>query len=163
MIHQLNINGKDTEKMTKNEAINILEARYIHNTTGKDDEFAISVNTALDMAINALKEQTEWKYVEKDGNPKEMGTYYCLVVAPSEYNGKTIPYYEYDQRWFGEGETAQAWKMEGQPDSGLVWTEQTGSMEGEQVYAWRELPDASNCLVDPQAFERLCGIAEGDK
>ena len=144
--------------MTKNEAINILEERYIHNTTGKDDEFAISVNTALDMAINALKEQTEWKYVEKDGNPKEMGTYYCLVVAPSEHNGKTIPYYEYDQRWFGEGETAQAWMMDGQPDSGLVWTEQTGSMKGEQVYAWRELPDTEACLIDPQAFERLCEI-----
>lgn len=149
--------------MTKNEAINILEERYIHNTTGEDDEFAISVNTALDMAINALKEQAEWKYVEKDGNPKEMGTYYCLVVAPAEYNGKTIPHYEYDQRWFGEGETAQAWKMDGQPDSGLVWTEQTGSMEGEQVYAWRELPDESSCLVDPQAFERHCRIAEGNK
>lgn len=108
-------------------------------------------------------EIAEWKYVEKDGNPKEMGTYYCLVVAPTEYNGKKIPHYEYDQRWFGEGETAQAWKMDGQPDSGLVWTEQTGSMEGEQVYAWRELPDASNCLVDPQAFERLCRIAEGEK
>ena len=118
------------------------------------------VEDAFDMAIEALSKQLkdEWKYIEKDGNPKEMGTYYCLVVAPSKYNGKTIPYYEYDLRWFGEGETAQAWKMDGQPDSGLVWTEQTGSMQGEQVYAWRELPDISNCLVDPQAFERLCKI-----
>ena len=115
---------------------------------------------SANMAIEALSKlpNDEWKYKEKDGNPKEMGTYYCLVVAPSEYNGKTIPYYEYDLRWFGEGETAQAWKMDGQPDSGLVWTEQTGSMQGEQVYAWRELPDISNCLVDPQAFERLCKI-----
>lgn len=40
--------------MTKNEAINILEERYIHNTSGEDDDFAISVNTALDIAINAL-------------------------------------------------------------------------------------------------------------
>lgn len=144
--------------MKKNEAINILEERYIYNSTGEDDDFAIGVNTALDMAINALKEQAEWKYVEKDGNPKEMGTYYCLVVAPLEYNGKTIPHYEYDTRWLGEGETAQGWKMDGQPDSGLVWTEQTGSMEGEQVYAWRELPDTETCLIDPQAFERLCKI-----
>ncbi len=144
--------------MTKNEAINILKERYIHNSTGEDDEYAIAVNTALDIAINALKEQTEWKYVEKDGNPKEKGTYYCLVVAPSEYNGKTIPHYEYDTRWLGEGKTAQAWKMDGQPDSGLVWTEQTGSMLGEQVYAWRELPDTETCLIDPQAFERLCEI-----
>ena len=144
--------------MTKNEAINILEERYIHNSTCEDDDFAITVNTALDIAINALKEQKEWKYVEKDGNPKEMGTYYCLIVAPTEYNGKTIPHYEYDSRWFGEGETAQNWKMDGQPDSGLVWTEQTGSMEGEQVYAWRELPDTETCVIDPQALERLFGI-----
>lgn len=144
--------------MTNAEAINILEERYIHNSTGEDVDFAIAVNTALDMAINALKEQTEWKYVEKDGNPKEMGTYYCLVVGSLLYNGKTIPHYEYDTRWFGEGETAQAWKMDGQPDSGLVWTEQSGSMEGEQVYAWRELPDTEPCVIDPQAFESLCGI-----
>jgi len=155
--------------MTKNEAIRWLE----HIKTGELgwDEYAMqesqreirerceqSFRDAISMAINALKEQAEWKYVEKDGNPKEMGTYYCLVVAPSENNGKTIPYYEYDTRWLGEGETAQAWKMDGQPDSGLVWTEQTGSMLGEQVYAWRELPDTQNCLVDPQAFERLCNI-----
>lgn len=142
--------------MKKEEAIKKLQkqkAEYLEEWVDYS-----GVAEAFDMAINALKEQAEWKYVEKDGNPKEMGTYYCLIVAPSEYNGKTIPYYEYDTRWFGEGETAQAWKMDGQPDSGLVWTEQTGSMEGEQVYAWRELPDTETCLIDPQAFERLCEI-----
>lgn len=155
--------------MTKNEAIMWLE--YIKTREFDWDEYAMQdsqkeirerceqgIRDAISMAINALKEQTEWKYVEKDGNPKEIGTYYCLVVAPSEYNGKTIPYYEYDTRWLGEDETAQAWKMDGQPDSGLVWTEQTGSMEGEQVYAWRELPDTEPCVIDPQAFERLCKI-----
>ncbi|MCR5704225.1 MAG: hypothetical protein K6G85_06345 [Eubacterium sp.] len=148
--------------MTREEAILLLhDMKDTYDEIHENTNFEIGYEqmTALDMAINALKEQAEWKYVEKDGNPKEMGTYYCLVVAPSEYNGKTIPYYEYDTRWFGEGETAQAWKMEGQPDSGLVWTEQTGSMQGEQVYAWRKLSDdISNCLVDPQAFERLCKI-----
>lgn len=144
--------------MTREEAIKYLIKPVATSTEigeEKQKEFE-----AYNMAIEALSKQPkdEWKYIEKDGNPKEMGTYYCLVVAPSEYNGKKIPYYEYDLRWFGEGETAQAWKMDGQPDSGLVWTEQTGSMQGEQVYAWRELPDMSNCLVDPQAFERLCKI-----
>lgn len=138
--------------MTKNEAIQVLQTALTSPLIY--GEYA----DAIDIAINALKEQTEWKYVEKDGNPKEIGSYYCLIVAPSEYNGKTIPHYEYDIRWLGEGETAQAWKMDGQPDSGLVWTEQTGSMEGEQVYAWRELPDIGECVIDPQAFERLCGI-----
>lgn len=145
--------------MTREEAIKYLIKPVATSTEigeEKQKEFE-----AYNMAIEALSKQPkdEWKYIEKDGNPKEIGTYYCLVVAPSEYNGKTIPYYEYDLRWFGKGETAQAWKMDGQPDSGLVWTEQTGSMQGEQVYAWRELPDTSNCLVDPQAFERLCKIS----
>ena len=152
--------------MTNEEAIKILEDRHIYQADGSEDTFCATVNCAIDMAINALKVEADWKYIETDGNPEEMGTYYCLLVSPQELeNGDVIPHYEFDERWFGDAQSpvAAGWIMCGQPDHGLVWTEQCGSRENERVYAWKELPDASGVVVDPAAFSRLLGLERGLK
>ena len=41
-----------------------------------------------------------------------------------------------EDRYFGEAEKFNGWIMADQPKTGLVWTEQTGSMPNEIVYAW---------------------------
>lgn len=89
-----------------------------------------------------------WKIVEKDGNPTSEGTYDVILI----YNGwdkeKQQPNDELfatrDTRWFGDAEANEGWVMKGQPDHGLVWTEETGSSPNERVYAWlpqRDYPD----------------------
>ena len=152
--------------MTREEAIKILEDRHIYQADGSEDTFCAIVNCSIDMAINALKVAADWKYVEKDGNPEEMGTYYCLLVSPQELeNGDVITHYEFDERWFGDAQSpvAEGWIMGGQPDHGLVWTEQCGSRENERVYAWKELPDTSGIVIDPAAFSRLLGLERGSR
>ena len=86
----------------------------------------------------------KWKYTKKDGNPKEEGLYWVTLI----YNGTT-----YDQQkglWCRNGEkhatvtqrfladitanpAMKDWKMDGQPDSGLVWTVDSGSVD--RIYA----------------------------
>ena len=77
----------------------------------------------------------KWNYV-KDGNPTKEGVYWVCLLFP-EYNdgptGRTAA--EINTRWFGTGE---GWRMEGEPETGLAWHEETGSYYHEKVYAWAE-------------------------
>ena len=140
--------------MEKLEAIEILDGRHISLPDGGFDEFADKVNEAIDIAIDSLR--TNWKYVHKDGNPEHMGEYFCMLVSPTEYEGKTIPFFEYDTRYFGEAEKYEGWIMDGQPDNGLVWTEGIGSALGEKVYAWHELPE-TDALLDMDVAMKMIG------
>ena len=105
----------------------------------------------------------DWKIVEKDGNPTKADTYYCIVIHPEVFRdekanewvetGKLIA--ERDTRFFADLEQTpdlKSWAMENQPDTGLVWTEQTGSHLGEYVYAW--LPNVDEELPElPEGVE----------
>lgn len=82
----------------------------------------------------------KWNFVKTEGNPKEAGTYLCVLLY-EEYNGDQLTgelKANIDFRWFGNAEGNEGWIMQDQPEEGLVWTEQVGSPYGETVYAWRE-------------------------
>ena len=93
-------------------------------------------------AIKALKE-TEW-ISAKDRNPEEKGTYLVTIEYNKWVDGEMTDEIvtEVDTRWFGNGlELCPNWVMDDQPDEGLVWTEQCGSIKGERVIAWKPLSD----------------------
>lgn len=81
-----------------------------------------------------------WKIVKTDGNPTEPGTYDVVIIYPKWdsvrqcRSDKMLA--ERTSRWFGEAKENHGWLMEGQPREGLAWTEECGSYDGEQVYAW---------------------------
>lgn len=101
-----------------------------------------------------------WHYSAKERPTKE-GTYLCVLLhnvpkriykADGMYqdeNGKKFDWGETDKviaevetRFFGY-EPDDAWVMRGEPwtPDTMVWTEQTGSYEGERVWAWAEMDD----------------------
>ena len=83
----------------------------------------------------------KWRIVSEDGNPETVGTYFVILIQP-EWNGEEdtgIRHGCLGTRDFMNAEDAEGWVMEDQPDEGLVWTEQSGSIVGESVYAWLEL------------------------
>lgn len=91
------------------------------------------------------KEKTEmkkqWNYIEKDGNPKEPGIYWVTLIHPEWKDGKETGklYAEVDSRYYADlnkNPDLKLWIMEGEPKSGLAWTEEVGSIKGERVYAW---------------------------
>lgn len=101
--------------------------------------------------------KTKWKYVEKDGHPKEMGDYYCLLVAMIERDGEDVIHFEYATRYFADLDVRpdlKPWIMDGEYDSGLAWTEESGSLEGERVYAWHELPEC-DAVIDMESVREI--------
>ena len=74
----------------------------------------------------------KWRIVSRDGNPDRKGTYEVLLIY--ELDGKKLA--ETNIRDFGQAEEAAGWIMADQPREGLVWEEQSGSIDGESVYAW---------------------------
>lgn len=91
----------------------------------------------------------DWKF----GRPTKEGVYYCILLY-DEYcnNNKTgRKFAEIGRRYFGDAETYAGWLMDGEPTTGLAWTEQCGSSYGEKVYAWTDTPP---CSVDlPEGYE----------
>ena len=101
----------------------------------------------------------QWRIVERDGNPEKEGIYdvvliYDEVTAKEVKNEHIVPSYEYeltgrqfafmDSRSFEDAKRCGSWAMKGQPDEGLVWSQESGSCYNERVYAWlppREFPD----------------------
>lgn len=89
----------------------------------------------------------QWNYVEKDGNPKEPGTYWVTLIYPAwEFEGgkteKKLA--EVTLRYFADLDKEpelRGWVMNDEPESGLAWTEESGSIKGEKVYAWMPLCD----------------------
>ncbi len=82
-----------------------------------------------------------WKYVKKDGNPKKEGLYWVTLIYPV-WKDQTKKYVAtVGTRYFGDAKANASWKMEDQPDEGLVWTEECGSNEGEYVHAWMPIEE----------------------
>lgn len=89
---------------------------------------------------------SDWKYVEKDGNPDKAGVYPVILLYPeSEFSEEENQprvieggrvFATVDARYFGDAEACDDWRRRSQPSEGLVWTEQTGSYFAEEVYAW---------------------------
>ena len=87
----------------------------------------------------------EWRFSE-DERPTKPGEYMCILIYKEyrngELTGRTVA--EMDRRWFGcmddtswvMGNEKKLWS----PNT-MVWTEQTGSAEGEWVWAWMPLED----------------------
>ncbi len=85
-----------------------------------------------------------WRIVERDGNPKKAGMYFVILIYDEwengEKTGRSIA--EKSTRYFVDIDKNPAlrnWVMDDQPDHGFAWTEQTGSIAGERVYAWLDL------------------------
>jgi len=84
----------------------------------------------------------DWNIVAKDGNPEKSGIYLCVLIHPI-WDGDTdtgVRKAEVSSRYFGDAKKYSGWVMDDQPDTGLVWTEQSGSILGESVYAWMKRP-----------------------
>lgn len=80
----------------------------------------------------------DWRIVSEVGNPTEPGEYPCVLIydewVDGEPTGRKLAMI--DDRYFGDAEEFEGWIMNDQPETGLVWTEQTGSCINESVYAW---------------------------
>lgn len=88
-----------------------------------------------------LKKEKKWNYVETDGNPKEPGLYWTTLIHPEWKDGKKTgkEIAETATRYFANLDTdpdMKDWTMDGEPSTGLAWTEETGSAMHEKVYAW---------------------------
>ena len=62
----------------------------------------------------------QWNYVEKDGNPKEPGTYWVTLIYPEWKDNPELKGLIIDR----------------EPENGLAWTEECGSAAEEKVHAW---------------------------
>lgn len=70
----------------------------------------------------------QWNYVEKDGNPKEPGTYWVTLIYPewkdNKKTGRLLA--EVDTRYFADldkNPELKGWIMDSEPENGLAWTE----------------------------------------
>ena len=86
-----------------------------------------------------------WNYIEEVGNPKKAGVYHVVLIHPEYKNGKATGRMvaSADTRLFDKAEEFPGWIMKDQPDTGLVWLEESGSFLDERVHAWMKLPAIS--------------------
>ena len=101
-----------------------------------------------------------WHYSENE-RPEKEGTYLCVLLhnVPKrifkddgmyeDEKGRRFEWGETDKviaevdtRYFGYEESGH-WVMRDEPwtPTTMVWTEQTGSYEGERVWAWADIDD----------------------
>lgn len=105
-----------------------------------------------------LKKKKKWHYVETDGNPKEPGEYWVTLIHPEWKDGKRTGrnVAEVTQRYFAdldENPDCKYLKMDGEPDEGLAWIEDPGSIMFEKVYAWMPIEDVDIAEL-PEGVER---------
>ena len=102
-----------------------------------------------------------WRIVKEHGNPKKTGVYDVILIYDEEavkpdakathgfygsddyyLTGRTFAFRS--SRYFGNAFGRDGWIMKDQPETGLVWLQQSGSFPTERVYAWlppRNYPD----------------------
>ena len=122
----------------------------------------LSCNQKVSDLINlkSIKEEMgkQWRYVEKDGNPKEAGQYWVTLIDPEWKDGKKTGKMlaEVDSRYYSnldEEPDLKGWRMDGEPETGYAWTQETGSIMGERVHAWMPIEDIE--IADlPEGVER---------
>ena len=149
-------------------AISSLLGRTNYEGKGQLDqeEFEKDFDELLNLALAGIAACREsgksWKYVEKDGNPAVAGTYWvtllydeCYTEGDSQeikFTGKK--YAAVETRYVGDitnDPVLAGWAMAGEPNTGLVWTEETGSHFGEKVWAW--IPIGAVSIADlPEGY-----------
>ena len=85
----------------------------------------------------------QWNYVHEVGNPKKEGSYIVTLIYPEWWNGEKTgrQLATTDIRYFRDlGKRNIDCAMDGEPTDGLAWLEECGSIMGERVYAWQEMP-----------------------
>lgn len=86
-----------------------------------------------------------WHYMNKEGRPKQKGVYLVTLIFNGWDKEKQEPNNEkfamIDTRYLcdAKAEDLTDWVMGDEPEEGLVWTEETGSMVNERVWAWAEI------------------------
>ena len=87
-----------------------------------------------------------WRYVLKDGNPEEPGVYWTTLIydecKDNEFTGRKCATVE--SRMFADLDKEPflaAWIMNGQPETGLAWTQESGSWYNEEVWAWKPVEE----------------------
>ena len=76
--------------------------------------------------------------------PDEEGTYWAVLIYEEIPNDddEAVQVAEMATRYFGDrAKVGEEWVMDGEPSSGLVWSQESGSAEGEHVYAWAPLEE----------------------
>ncbi len=149
-------------------AISSLLGRTNYEGKGQLDqeEFEKDFDELLNLALAGLAACQEsgknWKYVEKDGNPAEAGMYWvtllydeCYTEGDSQevkFTGKK--YAAVETRYFGDitnDPELAGWAMAGEPNTGLVWTEETGSHFGEK--GWARMPIGAVSIAElPEGY-----------
>lgn len=90
--------------------------------------------------------KSNWRYVEKNGNPTKEGVYWVTLIYDEYKNGKKTGRMvaSVDSRFYGDisdNKNLASWKMKGEPDTGLVWTMESGSAMSERVLAWMPMEE----------------------
>jgi len=112
---------------------------YRHQGLGYQLNYCPECGRSLKKTTEDMMQEIKWNYVEKDGNPKEAGIYLVIIIYPEHFygtdTGRKIA--EVGTREFADAKKyGSVWRMDDQPETGLVWMEETGSVSGEYVYAW---------------------------
>lgn len=90
--------------------------------------------------------------MDTDGNPEKTGIYLTVLLYPEHdvENETRRMLATVDTRWFG---ARDSWAMEGQPEEGFVWSEESGSSWHERVYAWAELVEIGETVRLPDGVD----------
>lgn len=80
-----------------------------------------------------------WLFVNKDGNPKKEGYYWCTLIADiykdGEPTGQKVAYG--DLRAYEDvTKLSEEYRMKDQPREGLGWVRDADGFGSETVYAW---------------------------
>lgn len=103
-----------------------------------------------------------WKYVEKHGNPPREGQYWVTILYAGHSYSKEKGMYLTGEKFakvtqrtladITENKELKGWKMDDQPDQGLVWLSDNDSVIGEHVWAW--LPHEEVPIADlPEGYK----------
>lgn len=115
----------------------------ILKVSGFVDDMDLNPNETV---MKNLSRLNSWYYVNSDGNPTKAGEYWVTLIydewedcKPTGRRCACI-----DRRYFADLDkdpSALSWIMDGQPTTGLAWTQECGSGAGEQVWAWMNIGD----------------------
>ena len=107
---------------------------------------------------------SKWTY-SADGRPDKEGIYWCILLYDEWEDGKRTGRKRaaVDTRYFGDiaDDVARTWVMDNEPETGLVWTEETGSYDHEQVWAWR--PTLKDDPIYKEDINLPYGVEWGDE
>lgn len=98
------------------------------------------------------------KWRPADERPTEEGVYWCVLLHDEykDYKPTGRKLADIETRCFGVVDGVdRSWVMDGEPETGLVWKEETGSWTGEKVWMWKPMldDDLSEDVKLPDGYE----------